>query len=96
MRLAAHTARTITSRVALEAELDKVLRQGYAVDDEEHEHGIRCIGAPVFGHTGAVLAALSASWPTFRFPAGVMGPAAQAVRAAAARISSILGHPGRP
>jgi IclR family KDG regulon transcriptional repressor len=94
MRLAALTPRTLTSRVALEAELDKVRRQGFAVDDEEHEHGIRCIGAPVFGHTGEVVAALSASWPTFRFPGDAILPATRAVREAAERVSSILGHPG--
>jgi IclR family transcriptional regulator, KDG regulon repressor len=93
MRLEAHTARTLTAHVALEAELDKVRRQGFAVDNEEHEHGIRCIGAPVFGHADTVVAALSASWPTFRFPADGMAHAAAAVRGAAARISTILGHP---
>ena len=93
MRLAPHTARTLTARVAVEAELDKVRRLGFALDDEEHEHGIRCIGAPVFGHTGEVLAALSASWPSFRFPADGFEAATQAVRVAAARISTILGHP---
>jgi IclR family KDG regulon transcriptional repressor len=95
MRLVAHTPRTLTARVAVEAELDKVRRQGFAFDDEEHESGIRCIGAPVFGHTGEVLAALSASWPTFRFPADGLGRATEAVRDAAARISTILGHPER-
>ena len=94
MRLVALTPRTLTSRVAVEAELEKVRRQGFAVDDEEHEHGIRCIGAPVFGHTGAVVAALSASWPSFRFPGEAIGPATRAVRTAADRVSSILGHPG--
>jgi IclR family KDG regulon transcriptional repressor len=94
MRLVAQTPRTLTSRVALEAELDKVRRQGFALDDQEHEHGIRCIGAPVFGHDGAVAAALSASWPTFRFPADAIGLATRAVREAADRVSSILGHPG--
>ncbi|HET6410878.1 MAG TPA: IclR family transcriptional regulator C-terminal domain-containing protein [Anaeromyxobacter sp.] len=93
MRLASHTPRTLTARVAVEADLDKVRRQGFALDDEEHEHGIRCIGAPVFGHTGEVLAALSASWPSFRFPADGFQAATEAVRVAAARISSILGHP---
>jgi len=93
LRLVPLTPRTITARVALEAELDKVRRQGFAVDNEEHEHGIRCIGAPVFGHTGEVMAAVSASWPTFRFPADGLVHATAAVRTAAARISSILGHP---
>ena len=93
MDLVAHTPRTITTRGALGAELDRVRRQGFALDDEEHERGIRCIGAPIFGHTTEVVAALSASWPSFRFPVNGLGPATAAVREAAARISSILGHP---
>lgn len=93
IRLVAHTPRTLTSRAALEAELGKVRRQGFALDTEEHELGIRCIGAPVFGHTGEVVAALSASWPSFRFPTDGAGPASEVVVGAAARISSILGHP---
>ncbi len=92
IRLVAHTPGTLTSRAALEAELEKIRRQGYAVDAEEHEEGIRCIGAPVFGYTGEAVAALSASWPSFRFPAAGVGPAAEVVTAAAGRISSILGH----
>jgi IclR family KDG regulon transcriptional repressor len=93
IRQIARTARTLTTRAALEAELDKVRRLGYAEDNEEHEPGIRCVGAPVFGHTGGVVAALSASWPVFRFPADGVGPAAELVMAAADRISRILGHP---
>ena len=96
IRLVPHTARTLASRGALEAALDEVRQQGVAFDDEEHEHGIRCIGAPVFGHSGTVLAALSASWPSFRFPADGRGLAAREVQSAADRISAILGHTRQP
>jgi IclR family KDG regulon transcriptional repressor len=96
VQLIPHTPRTVTSRPELEAELEKTRRQGYALDVEEHEVGIRCIGAPVFDYTGEVVAALSASWPTFRFPADGVAPAAEAVRTAAARISLSLGHFQRP
>jgi len=92
--LAAHTPHTLTSRASVKAELDKIRQEGFAVDDEEHEQGIRCVGAPVFGHTGEVLAALSVSWPSFRFPSEAQGTI-EAVRAAADRISSILGHCGQ-
>jgi DNA-binding IclR family transcriptional regulator len=34
---------------------------GYAIDDEEEEIGVRCIGAPVRNSTGEVVAAISIS-----------------------------------
>jgi IclR family KDG regulon transcriptional repressor len=93
VRLVALTPRTISSRSALEAELEKIRRQGFAFDDEEHEEGIRCIGAPVFDREGFIVAALSASWPRFRYVEGPENEKVEAVVAAAARISSILGWP---
>lgn len=38
---------TITSMAKLFDELEKIKKQGYAVDDEEYYEGIRCIAAPV-------------------------------------------------
>lgn len=29
--------------------LAKIKEQGYAIDDEELEHGLTCIGAPILG-----------------------------------------------
>ena len=58
--------KTLTTRDALSAELALVRKQGYAVDNEENEPGGRCIAAPIIGHDGRVLAALSISAPIFR------------------------------
>lgn len=60
------TPRTLVSRQALAEELEQVRRQGYAVDNEENELDGRCIGAPIVGQGGRVVAALSLSAPTFR------------------------------
>jgi len=60
------TPQTITSRSGLLAELAKVRRQGYAVDNQENEIEGRCIGAPIHGPDGRVVAALSISSPVFR------------------------------
>jgi DNA-binding IclR family transcriptional regulator len=38
-----------------------VRERGFAVDDEENEAGIRCVGAAVFDHTGHVVAGVSIS-----------------------------------
>ncbi|MCI8837607.1 MAG: IclR family transcriptional regulator [Hungatella sp.] len=55
------TDNTIMSRGALEAELDKVKRQGYALDAREMEDHMECAGAAVFGPDGSVMGAISVS-----------------------------------
>lgn len=61
--LAAYTENTITDRDTLLAELDLVRRNGYAVDNMEHEYGIKCVGVPVLDRDGAIVAAISISGP---------------------------------
>ncbi len=60
------TPRTITSRQGLATELEQVRRQGFALDNEENEPDGRCIGAPITGPGGEIVAALSISAPVFR------------------------------
>jgi DNA-binding IclR family transcriptional regulator len=52
---------TISSRRALRLACEAVQQSGYAIDDEEEEIGVRCIGAPVRDTTGEVIAAISIS-----------------------------------
>jgi len=59
-----HNENTIASLHKLRQELAKTRSLGYAVDDEEEEIGIRCIGAPIAGPAGNVLAAISISGTT--------------------------------
>ena len=60
------TENTITEPTQLKEHLNLVKRQGYAIDDEENEKGIRCVGAPIYNETGKVVAAVSISGPAFR------------------------------
>jgi IclR family KDG regulon transcriptional repressor len=60
------TPHTLVNRTALLAELDRVRERGYAIDNQENELDGRCIGAPVLGPDGRVVAALSISGPVFR------------------------------
>lgn len=59
--LSRRTARTITSADALFAELRRVRRTGWAIDDVENEEGIRCVAGPVRDHLGQVVGAVSLS-----------------------------------
>ncbi len=64
-----YTARTICSRGDLLKSLARVRRRGYAIDEEEIELGVRCIGAPIFDENQMPIAALSVSAPTGRIRA---------------------------
>jgi IclR family KDG regulon transcriptional repressor len=59
--LVAYTPNTITDFQQLLKEIQKVQKAGWARDDEEHEEGIRCIGAPIYDYRNRIIAAISTS-----------------------------------
>ncbi|GAA4882169.1 IclR family transcriptional regulator [Actinomycetospora straminea] len=65
--LTAFTGTTITSTPAIELELERVRRRGYAVDREEYAEGFCCVGAPIFAPDGRVAASIAISTPAKRF-----------------------------
>src|SRR3984885_12829236 len=91
------TRHTITSREALNAELEQVRRRGYAVTREELEPGLVAVAAPVYRDDGAVVAALSVSGPATRLAKSRIPAIAAACTAEARVLSGVLGHePGAP
>lgn len=82
---------TITDPDALLAELDLVKQQGFAVDDEEYEEGLRCIGAPIIGHTGHVVAAIGIGGPVTRVTPQRVTELAELVMSAAGNLSRRMG-----
>lgn len=60
------TGNTITIKKDLENEFKKIREQGYAVDNMEHEEGVRCVAGPIRDYTGKVIASMSISGPAFR------------------------------
>lgn len=54
---------TITDKDAIFEELRYIRRRGFAIDNTEREPGIRCVGMPVRGRDGRVLAGISVSGP---------------------------------
>jgi DNA-binding IclR family transcriptional regulator len=67
LRLSPMTARTITDRVSLEAQLVAIRRQGYSEDDEEFLAGVCCLAVPVRARADRVIAGLAVSAPSARF-----------------------------
>mgnify|MGYP002130017208 CR=1 FL=1 len=78
--------------IALNAELARILKQGYALDNEEREEGLHCIGAPIFDYRGDVVAAVSASGPVTLLDDALLPRVVEKVKAAACKISLRLGY----
>jgi DNA-binding IclR family transcriptional regulator len=66
--LAACTPRSMTDSAALRARLGQVRRTNVAWVYEEFLEGMNSVAAPIRDHTGAVIAAIHAHGPAYRFP----------------------------
>ncbi len=91
-RLSRYTRNTITRPSLLDSELRRIRESGYALDNEELEEGLRCVGAPVLDHTGQVVAAIGIAGPGFRVNQNRLPALAALVMNAAARLSGSLGY----
>jgi DNA-binding IclR family transcriptional regulator len=83
---------TITDKATLIKELAKVRTQKYALDNEECEEDIRCVGAPIFDHRGRPFAAISVSGPAYRLTVSRISDLSLLVIDTANTISSRLGY----
>jgi len=86
------TDKTITSRDDLLEELKKIREQGYSVDYEEIEPGLRCIAAPIFDHQDNASMAISISFPYGRLKDIDWDEAVRDVQYYARQISERIGH----
>jgi len=87
-----YTGKTILSPAALHKDLDATRRRGYAVDDEEIEEGVRCVGAPILNSEGRPIAAISISGPSFRITLAKVPGIARKIQACCGAISESLGY----
>lgn len=92
--MAAFTPNTIVKPDILIEELRLVRRNGHALDREEFQPGVICVGAAIRNHLGAVVGAISASAPTLRAQKEHLGRMRDSVMAAARALSAEFDQPG--
>lgn len=73
------------------SEVGEIRERQYAIDDEEDVSGMRCVGAPIFDHTGRVVAAISLTAPIQRLPLEAIPKVALLVVESAKEVSQRLG-----
>lgn len=89
-----YNERTIVTREAYEEELERVFRNGYALDNEEELAGVICIGAPVHDYKGYPCGAIWISGPKDRLPDDTIREYAACIKQTARNISVELGYTG--
>jgi IclR family acetate operon transcriptional repressor len=92
--LTRYTPKTITEWPSLIEALRHVRRNGYALDDEEYQPGVICVGAAIRDHNGAVVGAISASTPAMRATDQHLALVREEVVTAVRSLSAELGEAG--
>ena len=92
--LTAFTPHTITDIDRLKEELRLTRRNGFAMDREEFQLGVVCIGAAIRDHAGAVVGSIGVSSPVFRATAEYIDQIRAHLLAAVDELSTELGAPG--
>lgn len=82
------TERTHADRHALQEELERIRKRGYAVDNEEYVAGLRCVAVPVIDSSRKTIAAVAVQAPAVRLPFERTGLTLPALRRAAAEIAA--------
>lgn len=83
--------RTIVTLPHLFEELAAIRRQGYAIDDEEHAIGVRCVAAPVFSASGDVVAAIGVTGTVSQLNDDYLPSLGKIVQTAGLKLSAQLG-----
>lgn len=86
------TEKTITDYTEMLRVLEEVKKNGYALDDEENEKGVRCIAACLRGYQKEVKYAFSISGPTSRMTRERVAELAVDVKKVQEELSRELGY----
>ena len=85
------TPKTITTWEALQEDLSCVRERGYAIDDEEHDLGVRCIAAPIYNWNGTPVGAMSISGTVARMTPDKIEKFSPKLISTAEKISELMG-----
>jgi IclR family transcriptional regulator, acetate operon repressor len=91
--LTSFTANTIVDFEKLKEELRLTRRNGFAVDREEFQSGVICVGAAIRDHAGGVVGSISVSSPIFRATAEYLDQIRVHLLTATDELSMELGAP---
>ncbi|WP_231495780.1 IclR family transcriptional regulator [Paucisalibacillus sp. EB02] len=86
------TENTLITKEDLFIELRRIKSKGYAIDNEEHEVGVKCIAAPIIDYKGNIIAAVSVSAPIMRLNDEKFELMKQEVLYYSQKISELLGN----
>lgn len=95
-RFARHTPNTITSAEALRLEVAKVLQNGFALDDEEEEIGVRCVAVPVYDLRNRFVASLGLAGTAEQIERSELRKIVMLARATARRVGAACIHQEPP
>ena len=88
------TPKTIVTWEAMQEDLARIRQRGFAVDDEEHDVGVRCIAAAIRNWNGEPVSAISISGTAARMTDEAMARFTPLLLQTAADISQLLGWQG--
>lgn len=86
------TPHSITSPARLRARLERIREAGLSYDECESNEAVYCVAAPIYDHTGDMVAAMSVSAPSLRWNGERREEWSELIRRGAAELSQRLGH----
>jgi IclR family KDG regulon transcriptional repressor len=91
-----YTEFTLTDKEEIKKQLKTIHQQGFSVDDEEIELGLRCVAAPIFNHQAKAIASVSCAAPTMRLEDEQLSKVIEGIKQAASEISRCMGYKIKP
>ncbi|WP_085506108.1 IclR family transcriptional regulator [Thalassobacillus devorans] len=85
------TKNTYTEEKEFRHELERINRNGYSIDNEEHEEGIRCVAVPIFDHLNSVNYSVSITGTSVQMTDQHIQEYLPLLKKSATEISSLLG-----